>query len=115
MWLISLRDLEWRRRRFAIAVLATGLVLALALLLTGVPPASTMRSIGRFRPSARISGLWSRRRRAVHRPIGFPASRAEDVRRASGVREADPVAIVGATAATPEPENVNVIGAVPAA
>ena len=29
MWLIPLRDLQWRRRRFAIAVVATGLVFAL--------------------------------------------------------------------------------------
>ena len=29
------------------------------------------------------------------------------------MRRADPVTVVGATAATPEPENVKVIGAVP--
>jgi putative ABC transport system permease protein len=46
-------------------------------------------------------------------PIGFPASRVEEVRKTTGVRRADPVAIIGATAATPEPENVKVIGAVP--
>ena len=36
MWLISVRDLTWRRRRFAIAIAATGLVFALALLLSGI-------------------------------------------------------------------------------
>jgi putative ABC transport system permease protein len=35
-WLISLRDLQWRRRRFGIAVVANALVLALGLLLSGV-------------------------------------------------------------------------------
>ncbi len=114
MWLISLRDLEWRRRRFAIAVLATGLVLALALLLTGVRASfdnEISRTVGSFG-----ADQWLVAEGAVGpftAPIGFPASRADDVRRVRGVREADPVAIVGATALTPDPENVNVIGAVP--
>jgi len=34
--LIGLRDLQWSRRRFAVAVVATGLVFALGLLMTGV-------------------------------------------------------------------------------
>jgi putative ABC transport system permease protein len=33
---VSLRDLEWRRRRFLIGVVATGLVFALAVVLTGI-------------------------------------------------------------------------------
>lgn len=36
MWLISWRDLQFRRRRFAIATAATGLVFTVALLLTGI-------------------------------------------------------------------------------
>src|SRR5687768_6754054 len=35
MWLLSLRDLQWRRRRFIIAVLATSLIFALTLLMAG--------------------------------------------------------------------------------
>ena len=35
-WLVSFRDLQWRRRRFAIAVVATALVFALGLILSGV-------------------------------------------------------------------------------
>jgi putative ABC transport system permease protein len=114
MWLISLRDLEWRRRRFAIAALATGLVLALALLLTGVRSsfdnevARTVSSFG--------ADEWFVAEGAVGpftAPIGFPVSRVDDVRASSGIRRADPIAIVGATALTPAPENVNVIGAVP--
>jgi putative ABC transport system permease protein len=114
MWLISVRDLEWRRRRFAIAVLATGLVLALALLLTGVR-ASFDNEIERT-VSSFGADQWLVAEGAVGpftAPIGFPVSRVAEVRRASGVRNADPVAIVGATALTPDPENVNVIGAVP--
>lgn len=35
VWLLSLRDLQWRRRRFLIAVVATALIFALTLLMTG--------------------------------------------------------------------------------
>lgn len=35
LWLAGVRDLQWRRRRFVIAVLGTALVLSLTLLLTG--------------------------------------------------------------------------------
>jgi putative ABC transport system permease protein len=35
MWLVSLRDLQWRRRRFLIAVAATALVFAMSLLMAG--------------------------------------------------------------------------------
>ncbi len=35
LWLAGIRDLQWRRRRFVIAVLGTSLVMALTLLLTG--------------------------------------------------------------------------------
>ena len=34
--MITLRDLQYRKRQFAIAIVGTGLVFALALLLTGV-------------------------------------------------------------------------------
>lgn len=114
MLLISLRDLEWRRRRFAIAVAAAGLVLALALLLAGVKASfdneieRTIDSFGADR--------WLVAEGAVGpftAPIGFTASRAEEVRRLAGVRRADAVVIMGATAATPDPENVKVVGAVP--
>jgi len=36
MWLISIRDLQFRRRRFSIAVAATALVFAMTLLMAGV-------------------------------------------------------------------------------
>jgi ABC-type antimicrobial peptide transport system permease subunit len=36
MWRLSLRDLQWRRRRFTIAVAATALVFAMTLLFAGV-------------------------------------------------------------------------------
>jgi putative ABC transport system permease protein len=35
MWRVALRDLQWRRRRFVIAVLATSPVFGITLLMTG--------------------------------------------------------------------------------
>lgn len=39
MWLITLRDLQWRRRRFAFGVFGTALVFAVTLLLAGLSAA----------------------------------------------------------------------------
>ena len=36
IWLASVRDLQWRSRRFLLAVFATGLVFGLALMISGV-------------------------------------------------------------------------------
>jgi putative ABC transport system permease protein len=36
MWLVCFRDLSWRRRRFAIAVVATAMVFAVTLLTSGI-------------------------------------------------------------------------------
>jgi putative ABC transport system permease protein len=33
---VTLRDLQWRRRRFMIAIVGTGLVFAMTLVLTGL-------------------------------------------------------------------------------
>lgn len=114
MWLISVRDLAWRRRRFAIAVAATGLVFALALLLSGISAsfdneiARTTASFGadRWFVSAGTFGPFTA-------PSAIPASRVREVRALLGVTRADPVAIVGATTTTPCKRSVNVIGAVP--
>jgi putative ABC transport system permease protein len=114
VWLISVRDLAWRRRRFAIAVAATALVFALALLLSGVSASfdneirRTTDSFGadRWFVAAGTFGPFTA-------PSALPARRAEAVRALPGVTRADPVAIVGATTTTPRRRSVNVVGAVP--
>jgi putative ABC transport system permease protein len=114
VWLITLRDLQWRSRRFAIAVVATALVMALALLLAGVS-ASFDNEIGRtvraFRADAWLvaGGSFG----PFTGPVAFAADRAEAIRREPGVERADPVAILAATTTTPEKRNVNVLGIVP--
>ncbi len=51
MWRMVLRDLQWRRRRFVLAGLATALVFAMTLMLTGVSTAvhnESKRTVERF-------------------------------------------------------------------
>lgn len=113
MWLITLRDLQWRRRRFAIAVIATAVVFALALLLSGVSSSfdnEINRTVRSFHADA-----WLIERGSLGPftgPTAFPASRAAEVRKSAGVDRADPVAILRATTTTPSTRNVNVIGVV---
>lgn len=114
MWLITLRDLQWRRRRFAIAVLATGVVFALALLLSGVSTSfdnEIHRTVRSFHADAWLiaQGGFG----PFTGPTPFAESRADEVRRSQGVARADPVAILRATTTTPSTRNVNVIGVVP--
>ena len=114
MWLITLRDLQWRRRRFAIAVVATAVVFALALLLSGVSSSfdnEIRRTVTSFHADSWLisDGSFG----PFTGPTAFPVSRADEVRRSAGVRRADPVAILRATTTTPSTRNVNVIGVVP--
>jgi putative ABC transport system permease protein len=114
VWLISVRDLAWRRRRFAIAVAATALVFAVALLLSGVSASfdneirRTTDSFGadRWFVEAGTFGPFTA-------PSALPARRVAEVRALPGITRADPVAIVGATTTTPRRRSVNVVGAVP--
>ena len=113
-WLISIRDLQWRRRRFAIAVIATALVFALSLVLSGVS-ASFDNEIDRTVDSFEADA-WLVRAGTLGpftAPTTMPAARVESVRRLPGVRRADPVLILGATTTTPEARNVNLVGVVP--
>jgi len=113
-WLIGLRDLQWARRRFAIGVVATALVFALGLLMSGVSASfdnevrRTAASFGadRWLVAAGSFGPFTG-------PTAFPVADVRAVRHADGVRAADPVAILRATTTTPKRRNLQVIGAVP--
>jgi len=113
-WLISVRDLQWRRRRFAIAVVATALVFAVGLLLSGVS-ASFDNEIRRTVDSFRAD-VWLVRAGTLGpftAPTTMSASGADSVRRLPGVRRADPLVVLGATTTTPSARNVNLVGVVP--
>ena len=113
-WLIGLRDLQWGRRRFAIGVVATALVFALGLLMSGVSASfdnevdRTVKSFG--------ADSWLVRDKSFGPftgPATIPAARAAAVRDLPGVRRADPVAVLRATTETPKRANVNLIGVEP--
>jgi putative ABC transport system permease protein len=113
MWTITLRDLQYRRRQFGIAVVGATLVFALTLVLTGI--SSGFRHEARVTVSAIDADAW-----VV--PLGvtgpftsqstIPARVARQVRREPGVRDAQPLAEFGHVASLPggDTENVNVIG-----
>ncbi len=44
MWQATLRDLQWRRRRFLIAVTGTALVFAMSLLMSGLAASFTLET-----------------------------------------------------------------------
>jgi putative ABC transport system permease protein len=113
-WLIGLRDLQWGRRRFAIGVVATALVFALGLLMSGVSASfdnEIRRTVGSFGADG-----WVVRAKSFGPftgPATIPSSSVRSVRDLRGVRAADPVAVLRATSETPERSNVNLIGVVP--
>jgi putative ABC transport system permease protein len=112
--LVSLRDLEWRRRRFAIAVAATALVFALALLLSGVSASfgnEVRRTVALMHPDA-----WLVRTGTpgpFTSPNAFPAARAAAVAKRPGVTRADPIAVARGVTHVHGVRDVNVIGVVP--
>src|SRR5262245_36556546 len=108
MFLIALRDLQWRRRRFAIAVLATSLVFALTLLLTGAGNGlrtEASRIVDSFGADAWVvpegtSGPFTA-------SSLLPASTADDIAQLDGVDEADPFLYLRSTFDVDDPVDVN--------
>ena len=111
----ALRDLQWRRRRFIIAIVGTGVVFAMTLVLTGLANGFRVEAdghrrrhrrrgladpVGRGRPVRRLLAVPGRRGR--RRARRWTASR----RSAPSVRGHD-----GEEGSTPK--NVNVFGAPP--
>ncbi|HVE98029.1 MAG TPA: ABC transporter permease [Mycobacteriales bacterium] len=111
MWLVTLRDLQWRLRRFVIAVVGTSVVFAMTLILAGLSDSfraeahRTVRGLG--------ADAWVMRE-GVYGPFttvaAMPASAAEDVAAMPGVRRADPLLILHQTVAVPAVTDVNLIG-----
>ncbi|MBV9410291.1 MAG: ABC transporter permease [Acidimicrobiia bacterium] len=112
MWLVSLRDLQWRRRRFLIAVVATALVFAMSLLMAGADAGLTSETrriidvIGadRWLVAKGTSGPFTT-------ATAIPADAAAEVAGLPGVRRADPLVIFHSTLQqTGGLKDVNVIG-----
>jgi len=112
MWLVSLRDLQWRRRRFLIAVVATALVFAMSLLMAGADAGLTSET-------RRIVDVVGADRWLVARGTSgpfttvtaIPADAADQLGRLPGVRRADPLVIFHSTLRRASGlKDVNVIG-----
>ena len=98
MWLLGLRDLQWRRRRFLIAVLATALVFAMTLLMTGITSsmhAENHHIVRRFEADAWLVA------RGTSGPFTatalIPETDAAIVAAEPGVRRADPIVVFRST------------------
>jgi putative ABC transport system permease protein len=113
-WLLAVRDLQLRRRRFAIAVLSASLVLSLTLLQSGVSASfdnevhRMVRSFGADAWLVRAGSLGP-----FTAPTTFPATWVDEVRQLPGVKAADPVAVASTTTSTPRVRPLYVTGVVP--
>jgi putative ABC transport system permease protein len=113
---VSLRDLQWRRRRFLIGVLATGLVFALAILIAGISQSfvnEVARTVRAFEAdqwivSQKASGPFTS-------TTLIPASVVNEVKAMPGVRDAAPVLVTRFTVHMPKSRDIGVMGVVPGA
>jgi putative ABC transport system permease protein len=111
---VSLRDLQWRRRRFLIGVVATGLVFALAVVLTGISQ-SFINEVTRT-TKAFQADQWIVSEKALGpftATTMLPAQVADEVRKDPGVRAASPVLITRFPVQGNSLRDSGVIGVVP--
>jgi putative ABC transport system permease protein len=112
--LIALRDLQWRRRRFLIGVIATGLVFALALLITGM--GASFRNEVERTVDAMGADAWvvpSEASGPFTAGTTFPESVADEVARQPGVTKASALAVLRFTVRTPSVRDINVVAVEP--
>jgi putative ABC transport system permease protein len=111
MWLITLRDLQWRRRRFGFGALGAAMVFAVTLLLSGLSAGlhgeadRNIQAVGAdaWLVRAGVSGPFS----ALS---AMPDTVVEQVAAAPGVRRADPWILAFGTTAGAREVDVNVVG-----
>ena len=114
MWLVASRDLRWRRRRFAIGVVATALVFAITLLLTGVTAFfenEVRRTIGAFDVDrwivpAGVTGPFTSTR-------FLPESTIDEVAKLPGVRATSGLILFRQAVRVDKLIDVNVVGYLP--
>ena len=114
MWLVSLRDLQFRARRFVIAIAVTSLVFGIALAIDGM-----RRSVKHESPA--IVGMFGADRWFVAKGATGPftttnvldASRQSEIRGESGVKRADAVVLSRTVVAGPPAKDANLVGQVP--
>lgn len=111
MWRLSLRDLQWRRRRFLIAVFATAIVFSMTLLMSGITAgmrAENRRIVERFHADAWLVAKGTSGPFTASTVI--PAAVATQVATTPGVRRADPIVLFRSTVGKETLKDVNIIG-----
>jgi putative ABC transport system permease protein len=111
MWLVSARDLQFRARRFVIAILVTSLVFGIALAIDGM-----RRSVEGEAPA--IVALFGADQWLVARGGAGPftttrvldAATADEVSRESGVKRADAVVLSRTVIVADSPKDANLVG-----
>ena len=111
MWLLSLRDLQWRKRRFAIAIAVTAVVFAMTLILAGVSASfsnEVERTVASMRADAFVVPSGSS---GPFTTTGaFPESALSAVRRQPGVDRADPFSVSRMWVGGSPLKDVNLLG-----
>ena len=92
LWLAGIRDLQWRRRRFVIAVFGTALVFALTILLSGFLESFSLE-VNRTLSSVGAQGyvVPEGRKGPFTSPLPFAADTVDRVAQVPGIRRADPL------------------------
>jgi putative ABC transport system permease protein len=113
MWQATLRDLQWRRRRFLIAITGTALVFAMSLLMSGLAASfkiETKRTLDQLG-----ADVWLVKEGASGPFTGFsplPATDADRVAAAPGVTAAAPIIYLHQTVGE-KPKDINLFGVEP--
>ena len=92
VWLAGVQDLRWRRRRFSIAVIATSLVFAITLLLSGFGESFTVEA-RRFVDDIGVDGyvVRSETKGPFMSPRPFSADEIEPIAKTKGITFAAPL------------------------
>lgn len=111
MIVAALRDLQWRRRRVAIAIFGTGLVLAMTMVVTGLSAsfhAETSRFVDTVGADAYVFS--SDAGGPFYGSLPVPADTVEQVQSAPGVTEASPMSLIQAPVEGEEHPQVILVG-----
>jgi putative ABC transport system permease protein len=111
---VSLRDLQWRLRRFIIGVLATGLVFAIALLISGID--ASFQNEAKRAVAAFGADQWVVSQEAFGPFTSSNLVQDSDAAKISklpGVTGANPVGILHSTMRVPSTVDLNLISVVP--
>jgi putative ABC transport system permease protein len=111
MWLVSARDLQFRARRFVIAVLITSLVFGIALAIDGMrrsmkhegPAMVALIGADQWVVAAGTTGPFTTTR-------VIDARDADSLRQESGVKRADPMVISKTVIGAKDPKDANLVG-----